>query len=334
MKLALLALFAVLPAVLAAVPIPFTNCGVSTDHIKISSATATVWPPVLGQNDTFTISAALDETLTSGTYIVQVSFDGFQVLNQQGNIGDLPGITLPIPAGPINLSKSVNLPSIIPAGSTVVANVTALDQNGQELLCLSLTVTIPSEMEAEMMPEDSDDEMIDFAGLADLAFEDAEYEEAIPSKVAFGQVMQDITDALSTEITMYDGIVELDDPVPVPYTNCGQASDVITVESVTSTVWPPSPGTTAIVVANLLVNAQVNDGTYNAQLSVDGFQLLNTTGNISDFVTLPIAKGPFSITKNVTLPSSIPFSGSIGVQVAAGESSGMELFCLGLNFNI
>lgn len=43
MKFALLALLALAPLVVAQVPIPYTNCGTSADHVKIASATASIW---------------------------------------------------------------------------------------------------------------------------------------------------------------------------------------------------------------------------------------------------------------------------------------------------
>jgi len=124
------------------------------------------------------------------------------------------------------------------------------------------------------------------------------------------------------------------DPVQVPYTNCGQPSDIITLESITSTVWPPQLGAEADLVVNLLANAEVDAGTYTAVVSVDGFPLITKNGNLSKYVKLPVAKGPLTITKAIKLPSSIPFSGSIGIQFSAQDADSNELFCLQISFDI
>jgi hypothetical protein len=215
MKFALLALFALLPLVVADVPIPYTNCGSPTDHIKISSATASVWsaagtsthargtlhltsspprpalvvrrlrvmrlsceqggacdrgllvteasdtvlmfshsmsmlscrPPIPGQSVTLTFIGELNEQLDGGTYILDVTFDGFPIVNQQGSLADLSNQTFPVPAGPLNMQQSLVVPSVIPAGSTILVNASALDTNGEELLCVGLEITVPSEEE-------------------------------------------------------------------------------------------------------------------------------------------------------------------------------------------
>jgi len=137
-RLAALALLA-LPAVSGQVTIPITNCGTSSDHITITSATANVWPPVPGQALDLNLSGSTDEDITGGTYEAKVSFDFIPILDKTGNISDL--VKLPILKGATTITKSVTLPSGIPSGSVDI-HVTADDQNGQELVCVDITATI------------------------------------------------------------------------------------------------------------------------------------------------------------------------------------------------
>jgi hypothetical protein len=322
MKLALLSvlLFAASALAVAQVPIPYDNCGGASDHIKVSSATASVWPPVPGQQVTISLQGALNELLTGGSYIVQVSFDGFPIVNQQGFLKDLPNITWPIQAGPINIQKTVTVPTIVPAGSNVVVNVSALDQNGQSLVCFGIAVTVPS-AQLELAKEDVEESVFNVV------------DAVAAGRVSIKNVVGMLMDAVSSEIEV-DGD-ELVDPTPVPYTNCGQVTDVFTIESITSTVWPPALGQTAALAISMLVNAPVQDGTYSAVVSVDGFPLITKTGDISKYIAVPIAKGLVSINKNITLPSSLPISGTIGIQLSATDSTTQdELFCLAIQFSI
>jgi len=128
--------------------------------------------------------------------------------------------------------------------------------------------------------------------------------------------------------------VSYDDPIPVPYTNCGQPTDIVVLESITSTVWPPAPGLTAALSINFNVTAEVQDGTYTAYVSVDGIVIIDKTGDISKYFKVPIQPGPVTINKNITLPNPLPFSGTIGLQLSAVDTNQNELFCLQLTANV
>jgi len=138
-RLAALALLA-LPAVSGQVTIPLTNCGTSADHITITSATANVWPPVPGQALDLNLAGSTDEDITGGTYEAKVSVDFLPILDKTGNISDL--VKLPILKGSTTITKSVTLPAGIPAGTYVDIQVTADDQNGSELVCVTLNATL------------------------------------------------------------------------------------------------------------------------------------------------------------------------------------------------
>jgi len=132
----------------------------------------------------------------------------------------------------------------------------------------------------------------------------------------------------------YDEFVNAYAPVPVPYTNCGKPGDLVTVESISSTIWPPALGETGTVLVNLLVNQEITNGTATVVVSLDGFPVLNNQAPISQFLTLPVAQGPASLSHDITLPSSSPIHGSINVQLSAVNQDNAELFCVGLAFTI
>jgi len=347
MKFVLLALLASALAVAAQVPIPYTNCGAPSDHIKIASASASTWPPAIGSSVTISIAGALDEQLNSpgGSYILDVSFDGFPIVNQQGSLTDL-GIPFPVPKGPFNMSKTVTVPSVVPGGSQVFVNVSALDTNGQELICISIQIDVPSETEfdSDFEYEESEEEPEYYQMLEsdDGAMSDADFENSIfdlyePATEEEAITMKSIVSGLETIISgpmeiIYDDMLQ-DTPIPVPYTNCGQSSDIIQIQSITSTVWPPVMGATTALAINFVAREEIADGNYEAVVSVDGFPLVDKKGDISKYFKLPIEAGPVSIAKNITLPS-LPISGSIGIQLSAVDTSSDELFCLQLSFDI
>jgi hypothetical protein len=140
----------------------------------------------------------------------------------------------------------------------------------------------------------------------------------------------------NTDFLIIDEQTEVDASVntPVPYTNCGQSSDLIVINSVTSSLWPPVLGQTSSLFLNFTSLEEVTSGTYTAEVSVDNFPIINKSGDISKYFQLPINKGNVIITKNITLPSSSPISGTIGVQLSADDQNQAELFCVQFGFSI
>ena len=294
-----------------------------------------------------------------------------QIINKKGPLSDLPNVTFPIAAGPIQIVRTMTLPSIGKAAITV--NASATDQNGQQLLCIGFVMNLnanpsekgvltPDQLWAAIQPEKKQ-QQIDAAaseeGEGEESLEDEEEAEsslfdteeerlvvavrprprARPSlkaalsdllRFAAGEVSR-FADALNDKESEAETAAEA--VVNVPFTNCGStASDLMSVQSVTSTVWPPVPGSTAVLTASVMANQQVNDGAYVALLSVDGLQLVNSTGSIKSFAPLPLMKGPLVLSKNVTLPASMPFSGTIGVQLSATNEMAQQLFCIAFSF--
>jgi len=178
--LLLLALVALLPLLaLAQVPIPYTNCGAAGDHIKVVSATANAWPPTTNSNVALSLNAVLDENVSGGSYSLQLSFDGFQIVNQQGQISALPNVTLPIHSGPIAINQNFTLPSIVGAGSSISLQASATDQNNAELLCIKIDFTVPSKSEAHVSAHQMQSV---FNGHMRKAFEQMDFDMSIESR--------------------------------------------------------------------------------------------------------------------------------------------------------
>lgn len=121
------------------ISVPFTTCGGTL--VTVQSVDATSWPPAAGGQETVVIHAASSEIITAGTYEIVVKFDGIiTVIDQKGNLADL-NVTLPVPIGPVQFTKSLSVPSFLPAGQIDI-QVTAWDQNGTELACADMQTNV------------------------------------------------------------------------------------------------------------------------------------------------------------------------------------------------
>jgi len=339
----LLAVASGLVGVVGQVPIPYTNCGGPNDMVKIESATASVWPPSAGQSVTLTLSGSLAEQLSGGTYAANATVDGFPVINQSGNLANLdPSIKWPIPAGPMTFTKTLTLPSLLGAGTSIVIGASAMDNVGNELLCIGLSFTVGSgkakakaKAEESLFDARSSDAEIEavFEWVASAA-QKGKYAQQV-FKVGSHDVVVDSEGAMETIDRQPAAVVDFDlvGDVPVPYSNCGSGSDAWTIQSITCSQWPPQLGTTAWLNITLTSSETVTSGQYAAKLSVDGIPLGSKSGDLSQYVAMPVAAGPVTIAKDIKLPSSIPFSGSIGLQLSAGDQNNNELFCLAISFD-
>lgn len=295
-----------------------------------------------------------------------------QIISKKGPLSDLPNVTFPIAAGPIEIVRTLTLPSIGKAAITV--NASATDQKGEQLLCIGFTMNLnanpaekglltpdqlwdaiqpekrsvteegegEAEAEGEALEDDEEASLFDSEERL-VAVHPRPRARARPSlKAALSNLLRfaadEVTrfaDSLSDKDAAEAEAAEAESVVNVPFTNCGStASDLMSVQSVTSSVWPPVAGSTAALAATVMVNQQVNGGAYVALLSVDGLQVVNSTGSIESFAPLPLMKGPMLLTKNVTLPASMPFSGTIGVELSAANDMAQQLFCIAFSFAV
>jgi len=141
MRLVLLSIVVALSAVVAQVPVPYKNCGKSSDIIQIVSLRADKWPPVRGQPMTVMLNGQVSRSISNGDYEAVVKFNGFQILDKTGKLSDIQGLPLPIPAGNYQQNLTFTVPSWIPAGQ-VDAHVTLYDNTGAECICLDLSIPL------------------------------------------------------------------------------------------------------------------------------------------------------------------------------------------------
>jgi len=134
--------------------IPFDNCGQAGDKATVSKITATPFPPVKGQDITVDVTGTVSEDVTTGSqYVITVTFDGIQLLQKNGDLCTLsPKVPCPIKAGSLDVSDTLNVPSFAPSGNYGI-QVSATDQNNNELLCVSIQLQIGMDEEEEEVPE-------------------------------------------------------------------------------------------------------------------------------------------------------------------------------------
>jgi hypothetical protein len=151
---------AVLSSSAKQVEFTWTDCGSPTCHTVVNSVDVVPNPPVLGIPCNVTGHALVDEPVTDGQITVAAKFSGLPVpvspsqfsvcgvtvVKLPLNLGTITvhGLDCPTKAGNISLSEIINIPTIAPLG-TYDAKVSAIDQNGEELLCLAAVIKIKAE---------------------------------------------------------------------------------------------------------------------------------------------------------------------------------------------
>jgi len=127
-------------------------------------------------------------------------------------------------------------------------------------------------------------------------------------------------------------------PTPVPYTNCGSASDLLTIQSVLADPFPPVKGQdlTVSVVAQLA--SAVQEGNYTIAVNFLGIPIFSKSGDICSLDKshpCPFAQGPYNLSKSVNLPSFVP-SGSYDIQITAVSTAPTqaEMTCVKLSVTI
>jgi len=100
------------------------------------------YPAIRGENVTVHSHGVQDETVTGGTWVTKVYYDGFNVQSDSGAVCDLiPNCPCPCQSGSYTTSQNLYVKSFSPSGS-YTGKYTAMDQNGQELACISYTFAI------------------------------------------------------------------------------------------------------------------------------------------------------------------------------------------------
>jgi hypothetical protein len=105
-------------------------------HRAINSQTQVKGSPV-----TVSATGSVDETVTAGTYEIVVSYLGIPLYDKKGDLCSLQKTLCPIAQGPLNISKTVNLPSWVPSGAYHL-KLDGNDMNSQLLLCVEADLNI------------------------------------------------------------------------------------------------------------------------------------------------------------------------------------------------
>lgn len=115
-----------------------------TDILKIDSVDLSPNPPEAGQTLDIKATGVLKKTVENGAKIhLQVKYGLITLINQETDLcNQVKNVDLecPLEKGPLELTKSVNLPSQIPPGMYhVMADV--FTKNGDKITCLSADVS-------------------------------------------------------------------------------------------------------------------------------------------------------------------------------------------------
>eukprot|EP01028_Stygiella_incarcerata_P002654 TRINITY_DN14_c0_g1_i2.p2 TRINITY_DN14_c0_g1~~TRINITY_DN14_c0_g1_i2.p2 ORF type:complete len:422 (-),score=59.80 TRINITY_DN14_c0_g1_i2:150-1415(-) len=135
---------------------PWQNCGSSSDHLKIDSLTIT--PATLTPGKPFTVAfkGSLDEEITGGSAHIDVTYLGVKIFSHTYDVCSFPGFACPMAKGPVDVSKTETMPSVVPKG-TYKGKITILDQNSQEVACLTFDMPVAVSLNDPIY----DDEMIE-----------------------------------------------------------------------------------------------------------------------------------------------------------------------------
>jgi len=141
-RFALLLFFCLM--VLVAADFTWSSCASPDAKAKVQTVTLNPDPIVRGQDVAVELYGELEEIVTGGTAKISISYMGFEVYSRQENNCDV--LDCPIHSGPLNASFTVEgsaIPSYAPAGQYTGRSVIQ-DQNGEELVCLDLSFSLPS----------------------------------------------------------------------------------------------------------------------------------------------------------------------------------------------
>eukprot|EP01112_Ceratiomyxa_fruticulosa_P022583 TRINITY_DN831_c0_g1_i1.p1 TRINITY_DN831_c0_g1~~TRINITY_DN831_c0_g1_i1.p1 ORF type:complete len:157 (-),score=41.49 TRINITY_DN831_c0_g1_i1:158-628(-) len=121
----------------------WSDCGTSSDHFQIGTVSIIPDPPVKGQPLTVSVSGTLNEEVTAGNISIYVKYGFITILKQTDNICDQDYLPCPIQAGPYTHNITETIPADTPSGH-YTGQVQAIDQNKQEILCVSLNLQLSS----------------------------------------------------------------------------------------------------------------------------------------------------------------------------------------------
>lgn len=140
--------------------------------------------------------------------------------------------------------------------------------------------------------------------------------------------------------------------VPVPFRNCGSASDIARITQVDASVWPPVPGNSVNLTWQVVISQAIPGGTESLRVTLPSGRTISFTrpigvparsvfGNpvgpafetasffipLTSFSTVPIPAGPISNMSTFTVPSSLA-TGTYQWHFNASSSAGPRIACL------
>ena len=122
----------------------WSDCSKPGDRCKIVSVVITPDPPKKGEPLTINATVTCSEEITGGTVKIVVKYSIITVLNKSYSLCDLlsqTGQKCPVAAGTYSNSITETIPSSAPSGH-YTGNVEITDQNGQELGCINLNLSL------------------------------------------------------------------------------------------------------------------------------------------------------------------------------------------------
>lgn len=126
-------------------PVPFTNCGKSSDLLQDVDLSADNWP--LKSSFTIYVGGKLTTGVANGTVHVTAMLGPIKVLDQTFTLTQLNvNPPIPVPAGPVTLQYSESLGITPPAN--VKIHIASNDTVGNEIVCLDVVTTFLSELPA------------------------------------------------------------------------------------------------------------------------------------------------------------------------------------------
>eukprot|EP00762_Andalucia_godoyi_P002432 ANDGO_02713.mRNA.1 Cathepsin B-like cysteine proteinase 5 len=155
LKYAVVALVAL--AVLVSADGPWSSCGTSADHLKVSSLTISPNPLARGQPFSVSFSGSLDEQVTGGSVAIKVSYQRIPVYGKTVDLCQLVqqgGASCPLPAGPVTFTQSETFPSSPPKG-TYEGQITITDSNGQQITCIKFDMPVTAPADFDMALDDA-----------------------------------------------------------------------------------------------------------------------------------------------------------------------------------
>jgi len=120
---------------------PWENCGTDKDHLKIESLTITPSQLTPGQDFTVSLKGSLDEKITSGSAQIDVTYLGIKIFSHTYDLCSFPGFPCPISQGPLEITQTETMPSVVPKG-TYKGKIVVLDQDKQEVACLTFNIKV------------------------------------------------------------------------------------------------------------------------------------------------------------------------------------------------